>query len=433
MSSDFEINFNKTVFPKPNDPPPMREETPTPPPQETPGPEITPSPQLTETPSPFLLKTPGPAETPLSWLTDTWGPETSPPMHPSSYSFDYNYEPLVISTDTPAKSEIVFDFTVAAPEVYRNEPNNSFLLTDEKMLDDLIEKYDSMKSSLSAEDREYYDAFLNKYHDSSSIVDFKNNLDAKKAFLALKKLDKYGYDTSKIPQHSSPRINEDTEILGQYSNDFNAFWDLLNKDAEYKASLTDFYKQIYAGQESAYICLLGDDKEVAQALSQQMLNDEINKYGDKLEDLFDECDFRNVTYTYDIDNEFNNWNLQVVIKGEIDETDKYLPKGLVMLHELYHVKQIEPGEPNDDDNIYYELGATIDSIVRSDEIHKKLNNIPLDEEVEYPRYYTCPDGSKVNIGTLANEFRAIMLNNDCKNWEQVFISPEGKALIEKYF
>ena len=392
MSSDFNLNINKTEPPKPKE---------------------TPQPRLEETKPPSLDEPSSPPPT-------IFCPELTPT--PTSEIFP---EQVPVSGDffMTEVSTAGFGFEDARVR------HDNFLLTNENQLYDLIDKYNSNKASLSDEDRQYYDAFLDKFYDSSKVFNFNENLDAKKAYLALSKLDKYEYDTTRFEKYDAPRINENTETLGQYSNDFNSFLKLINNDSSFKASLDNFYKQIYGGQESSYVCLLSDDKEKVQVFAQQMLENEIDKYDDKLEDLYYESDFRNVTYTIDT----GQWSLQVLIKGDVDGQDKYLPKELVILHELYHVKQMEPGTPENHDGRYYELGATIDSIVKSDEIHKKINDMPLDAKVEYSRYYITRDGTKVNIGTLANEFREIMIDNDFENWEQVFMSPEGKALIEKYF
>lgn len=307
---------------------------------------------------------------------------------------------------------------------------NTYLLKNKEQLDNLISKYNENITKLSDKDKNYYQGFIERYKKTAETEPFARNVDAKKLFLALKKLDKYNYDTKAIPANFK-RINEDTDILGKYSNDCTELKTIIENNPKYKKSMDNFYKQLY--RSDAYTCLLGDDKTQVKKLAADMLKEEMSKYSDKLEDLYEETNFKSVTYTYDTDNEINNWRMHVNIAGDLEKDNCYLPKELVILHELYHVKQAVPGQSENYGDKYVELGAVIDNIVKSDEIHKKIHNIPLSETIEYSRNYTAADGRKVNTGELANKFREIMQKNHFQNWEQVFASSEGRALIESIF
>ena len=318
----------------------------------------------------------------------------------------------------------------------RNESENigyTYELKSVEQLNGLISSYKEHLEQLSGEDIEYYDKFIEAYEKSAETCDFKSNLEAKKAFLALKKLDKYGYDTSAFQKQSPNRINENSEILGQYSNDLNKMKKISKNDYKYDSALKDFYKQLYLS-DTVYCCLNGDDKEAVEAEARKMYDAEDEKYSDNLQECY-ELAFRSATYVNDIDNEWNNWELQILISGDCEgKENQYLPQDLVTLHELYHAKQATPGEPESyNDGRYKELGAVMDSAVRSDEIHKKLNNIPMDEIVEYPKTFTTTSGEEINLGRLVNEFRTIKETNGFENWEQVFTSEEGMELIKNYF
>ena len=309
----------------------------------------------------------------------------------------------------------------------------TYLLQSPEQLDSLIKSYHEHSEQLSESDRKYYESFIEKSQRTATTTSFDKNIDAKKAFLALKKLDKYGYDTSKIPKEDK-KINENNELLGVYSNDYTEMRKMIDSDIEYKTAMDNFYQQIYDEEKIAHVCLVSDDKDSIHKLAAEMLKQDTSNYNSKAEDLYQKCsDFRSVTYICSTDNEWNNWNLEVLIDGDLEKKGCYLPEELVIMHELYHVKQSNPGKPEDYDDPYVELGATLDSLVRSDEIHKKINSIPINEEVEYPFDFTTPQGKKVNLGTLANKFREIKQNNNFDNWEQVFMSPEGMSLIKNTF
>ena len=209
----------------------------------------------------------------------------------------------------------------------------------------------------------------------------------------------------------------------------------VKNDSKFDKATKNMYQQLYLS-DSAYCCLLNDDKDQIAIEAKAMLDEENLKYSENIEDYLHKVSgFRSVTYINDVDNEWNNWNIQILIKGDCEgETNQYLPKNLVVLHELYHAKQKEPGEAeNNSKGRFSELGAVIDSAVRSDIIHKKLNNIPINTIVEYPKKFKTSSGEEINLGQLVNEFRIIKEEKGFESWEQVFTSNEGIKLIKEYF
>lgn len=314
-----------------------------------------------------------------------------------------------------------------------NKKNSKYDLTDVSQLDELIYKYQNNRSKLSKNERIYYDNLINNYNDLNTKIALKdicNNTEVRKIFLALKKLDKYEYDSSKFPNLPTGHLDETSKLLGAYSEDLYNLESLLSQDKLYAEAMRNFYNSLY--QSSNYCVLLNDDKNKVAELASDMLNEECAKYDEdkskilKFQDYFE----RSATYISDCDNEWNNWNLQIVIydKG-INEEGKYLPVDIVALHELYHAKQFAPGIAENSPGDFCEIGACIDTLVRSDEIHKKLNDIDIEDVVEYP----VTLNNSVNLGTLANEFRSIKEKYHFENYEQVLMTSEGKNLVMQYF
>ena len=314
-----------------------------------------------------------------------------------------------------------------------NKKDSRYNLTDVSQLDELVYKYQNNRSKLSETEQIHYDNLISNYKDLISQIpsnDICTNLEVRKIFLALKKLDKYDYDSSKFPGLSVGSLDETSKILGVYSEDFSNLESLLSQDELYAEAMRNFYDFIY--QSSNFCVLLNDDKNKVAELASNMLDEECAMYGEdkskivKIQDHFE----RSATYISDCDNEWNNWELQVVIydKG-IDSEGEYLPLDLVALHELYHVKQFAPGIAENSPSDFCEIGASIDTLVRSDEIHKKINGIDISDVVEYP----VTLNNSVNLGTLANEFRSIKEKYHFENYEQVLITPEGRNLVIQYF
>lgn len=338
--------------------------------------------------------------------------------------------------------DILYTESLEPPRLLREEKsksNTSYMLTDIKQLDELINRYDANKSKLTFDEQEYYNEFISKYNNAvkENDSDILQNPDILKGFLALKKIDKYNYNTNAISKIAG-RVNEDTNMLGQYCGDLNLLKSVAEENLSYKNNLENFYEQLYKTSISSYCCLLDDDKELIEKYAKQMLEDECNKWGDTADDLYTSTSFdHSATYINDTDSEYDNWNIQILVyeNGLSDlDNNKYLPQSLIVLHEFYHVKQIVPGVSDDYfDRQYMELGATIDTIVRADEIHKEINGIDISNAVEYPKEFISSDGKTINMGELINEFRCIKEKYDLENYEQVLMTKEGIEFVNKCF
>jgi len=366
--------------------------------------------------------------------------EYMPFCNKTKINFGANHKNEEVKTDDNNEDTVPLSemgLELCTEECYRIKPQicikNTYLLESEEQLNHLIDKYNQNKSNLSDSDIQYYQNFIDKYNKTAETTQFEKNIDAKKAYLAFKKLDKYNYDTNAIPLYEK-KINENNEMLGQYSNDYNELKKIINSDLRYKYAMEEFYNQLY--QVEAYACFFDDDKNLVHKEAKKVLDSELSQYtndNDKLDNLYKKYDFRNATFTNDIDNKWNNWCIDICITGDVDKQKAYLPEELVILHELYHVKQTIPGAKADYSDPFVELGAALDSVVKSDEIHKKINNIPLDEIVDYPYNFIKKDGTKINLGELVNQFRNIKQNHNCKNWEQAFMTQEGIELVKELF
>lgn len=62
-----------------------------------------------------------------------------------------------------------------------------------------------------------------------------------------------------------------------------------------------------------------------------------------------------------------------------------------------------------------------------DMIYKKMNNIPLEQEVHYPT-----TSEKINLGRIANTFRAIKEKNNFRSYEDVLLTPEANSCINAF-
>ena len=281
-------------------------------------------------------------------------------------------------------------------------------------------------TSLSNEVKSYYSQVFNQIT-SQKKIDLENPKTLK-AYLSLKKLVKY---KDKISLDTTPgRFDEKSPFVGEYAT----FHRQLTK--ENLPAWSTFSDAIYKPEVTFYM-IPQKDRQKADLLGDKMLQDELKKYGTTPERTFSKPtdDWRNVTTCCDIDNEWNNWNLQISLDtGLSKETgEKYAPLGVIALHELGHVRQYMPGGSKQEfesrrTKTFAEIAPTIDLIVRQDEIYKKIHNIPLEQEVKYPKSVTIA-GKSHSIGQIANHFRQIKEKYGFDNFEQVLLTNEAKNYV----
>jgi hypothetical protein len=152
-------------------------------------------------------------------------------------------------------------------------------------------------------------------------------------------------------------------------------------------------------------------------------------------------DFRpGVTYIYDLENESNAWNAHVVVDTDgvtpHDCDVSYLPAGILALHELGHVEQHKEGDQKVGDttplyNSIHEIAQVIGDVIASDSIYKEIKGIGIDEVVEYPVKLPTQKGDGLNLGLVANTFRALKIKHG--TIETALMSPGGLGFVQKYF
>ena len=270
----------------------------------------------------------------------------------------------------------------------------------------------------------YYSKILNEANKQKEID--ATNPQTRKHYLALKKLVKHKGNVSIniLPGY----FDEKSPFLGEHSQFY------IKLEENNSPNLENFTKSIYtnANSNARFFMIPKEDKEQADALADEMLKKELDKYNTTSEAIFDPPLFaNNVTYCYDSDTRYDDWKLRMILNREIPEG--YCPFAIIKLHELGHVRQMIPGISNKllQKRKFVELAPTIDLIVRQDEIYKTLHNIPLKEEISYPKKIIF-NNSAINLGEIANTFRKIKATHNFDNFEQVMLTPEVEAYIKSH-
>lgn len=281
-------------------------------------------------------------------------------------------------------------------------------------------------TSLVDEVKSYYSQVFDQIA-SQEKIDLENPKTLK-TYLALKKLLKY---KDKVSLNTTPgRFDEKSPFVGEYA----PFHKQLME--ENLAAWSIFSNAIYKPEVTFYL-IPQEDRQKADLLGDKMLRDELKKYGTSPEEVFSkptDC-FRSVTNCCDIDNEWNNWELQITLDTQLSQNtgEQYAPLGVIALHELGHVRQCMPGVSKKEfdsqqTKTFAEIAPTVDLIVRQDEIYKKIHDIPLEQEVKYPNSVTI-SGKSHSIGQIANQFRQIKEKYGFDNFEQVLLTNEAKNYV----
>ncbi len=140
------------------------------------------------------------------------------------------------------------------------------------------------------------------------------------------------------------------------------------------------------------------------------------------------------TYIASIENQYNTWSVQPIVYNQTHmKGGRCLPRFIAAFHEFMHVEetprgvamgwdaapppppaqaagpvssvQVAAGGPSIES--LSELMPTIMTIVLSDEVYKRLNNIPLNRAVNYGQSVQW-DGHSVQLGRVANFYRSLI-------------------------
>lgn len=124
--------------------------------------------------------------------------------------------------------------------------------------------------------------------------------------------------------------------------------------------------------------------------------------------------------------------------GEVTTSgDYYNPTYVTAMHEINHLQRVSP----DRDSYRYvgdriaealdEIPTKINEVINKDYIYKKINNIPLEEEVQYPEKINSDYNEGVSIGLVANTFRKLL--EEYETVEECLMSPEGEEFVKEYY
>jgi hypothetical protein len=181
-----------------------------------------------------------------------------------------------------------------------------------------------------------------------------------------------------------------------------------------------------------------EQKEQADKLGMDRFVDYIKKYekaGVTSENAIDwsDIDFRlGATYTYDIENESNTWNVHAVVEkdGTVD-SKKYVPSGIVARHEIMHVEQTEPriSEARRKSQALKELVPSLDTIIELDAVYKELNKIPLNDLVTHQKGINWAN-KEIDLGEVANFYRG--LASEHGSIAKALISKESLEFIDSH-
>ena len=274
----------------------------------------------------------------------------------------------------------------------------------------------------------YYNNFFDKVKMVNGLPDI-NDVDTMKAYLAAYKLLKYNLNP---PMNTfTNRFNEDSALLGTTSIAFREVYKKYQKDAAYLW----LEKVLYTADHFRMLPIEHRQKveELSDVFMKKRLKERFGWSEEKIK-LFlqeTETDFRSVTFCYNTDNEWNNWNVHVVLlnDGIYDEENKKLfPRSLCALHELLHVQETFPGQPQIEDKHLVELSTTFQDIVLSDIIYKQLNNIDLFEVVSYPQKEQA-----VDYGELAVFLHKMIQKYGVHDITPLLLKPEVEQYIHDLY
>ena len=282
--------------------------------------------------------------------------------------------------------------------------------------------------SIPEEVKQHYMKFVNQaaqeIKKGNGHVDI-NSAEVRKSYLGLRKFVKY---KEKAPITTRRGFfDENSPLLGVNAKAHKEVVELCQGNG-----LCEVFERNLCKESDAYYHMIpAEDREAAERIGEEMLNEELAKYGLKKEDVFAEPSdtVPNTTFCHSGIIKGEDWHLRVYL----DETEyngeykgQYCPLGVIALSELDIVKQTMPGV--DEKEFQKERGsrlaATIDMIVRQDEIYKRIHGIDMAQVVDYP--IDINFGMEASLGQLANEFRKIKEKYGYDSYDEVLLTREGR-------
>lgn len=245
-----------------------------------------------------------------------------------------------------------------------------------------------------------------------------NNL---KTFLFFEKVIKYEDDYERVIQQKVGQIDEKSEILGRYYEDYERFYNMASKEE----SIVNFSRALYFSEAQRGMLDIRDstlyNRESLNLLDEWMDKQNITDEGIyRMSSIEDSAYCNSAAFYYKRGKDLR-------IKLDIDENgslgnDLYAPVGDIVIHELMHVMQRKPSsaEFSEHNNLSQsevsgvkfemyegyidEIGPILMSISIDDYLYKKVHNIDQNSVVDYGDFTI--NGKKIKIGELAMWFRS---------------------------
>jgi hypothetical protein len=221
-------------------------------------------------------------------------------------------------------------------------------------------------------------------------------------------------------------------VVGSRCDEYQQLRDLAGTHP----ALPEFQKAIY---ENDLIYLIPQEHRAkADRLAGDIYGNYLKKYqaaGVRPDNAveFTNSKFRaGVTYLCDVENRWNTWNMHAIVEAEgWTKNGCYLPAAITALHEVMHIEETPSGmsKRNWDSRPLTEILPALTTIISVDAINKRIQGIPLGNEVNYGKSISW-GGKQVDVGQLANFYRALVekYGSVCK----AVASPESLALIDSH-
>ncbi len=229
------------------------------------------------------------------------------------------------------------------------------------------------------------------------------------------------------------RHSKESPVVGSRLEEWNITRELVDRLPE----VVEFERAIYK-KENVYI-IPEQEGHDADELAKKFFLEYISKYSDSgintdnivswVQDSLPGAG-SNKTWIYDVENEWNTWNLHAAIEDSNTTFEgKCLPKHIAAYHEVMHMEETPKGAPESlQGSPGREIMSTIKTIILLDQIYKSLKGLRIEESVDYNREITWGKNS-IKLGELANIYRS--LEQKYGSICEAIISPESIQLVTK--
>ena len=314
---------------------------------------------------------------------------------------------------------------------------NGIVVTQELMNSDMLSEAQKSEYRITAFKMLSQMSKIKGTKDEVDLSDY-NNL---KTFLYFEKVLMYRDNYNNVLGHEAGCSDERDEFLGRYYKDFE---NLVQKAEKYPG-IEMFAKAYYLNQDRHI--LSSEDSIQANAISREMFNEWLKSENISRHDLLCFAMMNN-------DDEYINTSrflykrgdlffaaIFVDPKGQLKYGD-YAPVGETAEHEMRHLMQFKPTsneKPSDNklsdeeaaklpadkfsSTLLAELGPSLHSLVRQDQIYKKMHHLKEDQVVDYGVVVNT-GAAKLKLGELAVWFGKMEKKYPYSSIDKVLVQPE---------